>query len=53
MNFTWGISKATDTHTEYVIFIIFLGNSGYANATQKYVKPTLPVFLSSCIMNFF
>ena len=31
------ITKATDTHSEYVILIVFSGNNGYANAPQYYV----------------
>jgi hypothetical protein len=39
------ITKATDTHSEYVIHIAFHGNNGYANAPQCYVIRTLPVLL--------
>jgi hypothetical protein len=31
------ITKATDTHSEYIILIIFPGNIGYANTPQYYV----------------
>jgi len=31
------VTKATDTHSEYVIIIVFHGNSGYVNAPQSYV----------------
>jgi hypothetical protein len=37
MRFACWITKATDTHSEYVILIAFDGNSGYANAPQCYV----------------
>ena len=38
MCFTLYITKATNTHSEYVILIAFFhGNSGYANAPQFYV----------------
>jgi len=30
------ITKTTDTHSEYVILIVFHGNSGYVNALQGY-----------------
>jgi hypothetical protein len=36
------ITKATDTHSEYVI-LLFHSNNGYANAPQCYVTRTLPV----------
>ena len=32
MRFASWITKATDTHSEHVILIIFHGNNGYANA---------------------
>ena len=37
------ITKATDTHSEYVILIAFHCNSGYMNASQCYGLRTLPV----------
>jgi hypothetical protein len=37
MRFACWITKATDTHSEYVIFIAFHGNNCYANAPQCYV----------------
>jgi len=39
MSFACWITKATDTHSEYVIRIDFLGNSGYANGPERYVYP--------------
>jgi hypothetical protein len=36
------ITKATDTHSEYVILTAFPANNGYANAPQCYVYTTLP-----------
>jgi hypothetical protein len=39
------ITMATYTHSEYVIFLLFYSNNGYANAFQIYVTRTLPVFL--------
>ena len=41
--FACWVTKATDTHPEYVILIVFDDNSGYANAPQYYVIRTLPV----------
>jgi len=35
------ITKASDTHSEYVIRIVFRGKNGYANAPQRHVTPTL------------
>jgi hypothetical protein len=37
------ITKATDTHTQYVM--LFCCNNGYANAPQCYVIRTLPLLL--------
>jgi hypothetical protein len=42
MRFACWITKATDTHSEYVI-LLFHDNNGYANAAQYYVIRTLPV----------
>ena len=44
MRFACWITKATDTHSEYVI-LHFHGNSIYANAPQCYVIRTLSCFL--------
>jgi hypothetical protein len=43
MRFTCWITKATDTHSEYVILIAFHGNNCYANAPQCYIIRTLLV----------
>jgi hypothetical protein len=37
------ITRATDIHSEYVIFLLLHGNNGYANATQCYIIYTLSV----------
>jgi hypothetical protein len=39
MRFACWITKATDTHSEYEIqyFLLFHGNSGYANAPECYI----------------
>ena len=39
------ITKATGTHSEYVIIIVFHGNSGYEHASQCHVIRTLCVLL--------
>ena len=39
------ITKATNTHSEYVTLIALNSNNGYTNASQRYVLRTLPVFL--------
>jgi len=31
MKIAWWIIKATDTHSEYVMLMLFHGNSSYAN----------------------
>ena len=31
------ITEATDTHSEYVMFLLFHGSSGYANVPHCYV----------------
>ena len=43
MRFAYWITKATNTHLEYVILIAFRCNNGYANATHCYVIRKLPV----------
>jgi hypothetical protein len=45
MYFACGITKATGTHSQYVILVAFPHNSGYVNAPQCYVVQTLPVLL--------
>jgi hypothetical protein len=52
MRFACWITKATDTHPEYVI--IFHGKNGYLNLPQCYVylKPTLPVLLYICMAQY-
>jgi hypothetical protein len=37
MRISCWITKATDTHSEYVILIIFHGNNGYTDAPQYHV----------------
>ena len=39
------ITKATDTHLEYVILLLFRCNNGYVNVPQCFVIRTLPVWL--------
>ena len=43
------ITKATDTHSEYVILIAFAGNSGYMTWPQCYICCALPVILVSVL----
>jgi hypothetical protein len=52
MRFACRITKATDTHSEYLILIVFHGYSGYANAHQCYVMRTLPVLLRTELNEF-
>ena len=49
MRFVCWITKATDTHSEYVI-LLFHNNSGYANVPQCYVTRTLPVLRDMCVL---
>jgi len=37
MRFACWLTKATDTHSEYVMLSTFYGYNGYANATEYYV----------------
>jgi hypothetical protein len=41
------ITKATNTHSEYVTTITFHFNNGYMNGPQCYVISTLPVIFFS------
>jgi hypothetical protein len=45
------IIKATDTHSEYVLLIVFCGKNGYANATlSRYMFTACLAY--KCILNF-
>jgi hypothetical protein len=46
MRFACWITKATNTHSEYVILIAFHVKNDYANAPQCYVILTLHVLLT-------
>jgi len=41
------VSKATNTHSEYIILLIFHCNNGCMNTLQCYIICTLPVLLCS------
>jgi hypothetical protein len=43
------ITKATDTHSEYVIIIAFPRQQWYANAPPCYVIRTLPVLINFAV----
>jgi hypothetical protein len=46
MRIAFWLPKATNTHSEYVIFFLLIdGNSGYTTAKQRHVIHTLPVLL--------
>jgi hypothetical protein len=45
MRFACWVTKATDTHSEYVILIAFHRNSSYARAPGCYIIRILPVLL--------
>jgi hypothetical protein len=45
MRFECLVTKATNTHSEYVYVFIFHCSNGYAEASQCYVIRTLPVLL--------
>ena len=45
MHFARSIAKAIETHSDYVIFIAFLVNSGYANARDCYVYTHISHFV--------
>jgi hypothetical protein len=44
MRLAFWIIKFTDTHSEYIVLIVFHGNNGYANASLCYVIRSLLVF---------
>jgi hypothetical protein len=48
MRFECWVTKATDTHSEYVI-LLFHSNNGDANVPHYYVTRTLPVFRDMCV----
>jgi len=45
MRFACWMTKATNTHSGFVILIVFHDNDGYLKALQCYVVRTLPVVL--------
>jgi hypothetical protein len=45
VRFACWVTKAKDTHSEYVILLLH-GNNGYANALECYVTRTLPVMFT-------
>ena len=45
MRMAYWISKATNTHTGYVVLVTFHCNSGYTNTPQRYVIRTLSYYL--------
>jgi hypothetical protein len=49
MRFACWITKATDTHLEYVILIAFRGKDGYANTPQCCVIHTLPLLFTATL----
>jgi hypothetical protein len=52
MHISHWVSKATNTHSEYVILLLFYCNT-CTNAPQCYVKRTIPVFLVYKFILFF
>ena len=46
LRFTCCITKATDTHTECVILLLFHSNKGYAEVSDCYVVRLLPVLFN-------
>ena len=48
MRFACCITKATDTHSEYVI-LLFHSNNGDANVPHCYITRTLPAFRDVCV----
>ena len=48
MCFAWWITKATDTRSEYVIFIAFPRQHGYANVPQCYVHTYIACLIVEC-----
>jgi hypothetical protein len=47
MRFACWITKATDTHSECIIFLLFHCKNGYANAPQCSLICSLPVFFNT------
>jgi hypothetical protein len=50
MRFAFWINKATNTRSEYVIFMVFHDKNGYANATQCSVYMHVACLLSNTII---
>jgi hypothetical protein len=51
MRFACGVTKAADTHSEYLILLHFRGNNGCANAPKCHVIRTMPVFYCDASMS--
>ena len=49
MSFSCWITKIPNTHSEYIIVIVFHDDNGYANAPQYYVYTYITYFVT-CIM---
>jgi hypothetical protein len=49
MRFACWVTKATGTHSEYVVLIAFHSNNDYANAPQWYVICILPILFPSAL----
>jgi len=50
MRMAYWLSKATHTHSEYVVLATFHCNYGYTNTPQCYVIRTLPVLFSQTLV---
>ena len=53
MHISSWITRATYTHSEYVIILLLQGNNGYANAPQCYLIYTLPVLPRYLVQQIF
>jgi hypothetical protein len=53
IRFSWWLTKATGTHSEYVILIAFHDTSGYANAPKCYVYTYIACHITFYMYDYF
>jgi hypothetical protein len=50
LRFAWWITKATNTHFEYLLIIVFPRQESYTKAPHCYIVRALPLLFIICIV---